>query len=140
MFFSRKRQLLENAESAVLSAQSALEKTIEWMRVDAALIRYALRNGGDPALTVPTDDVRLLLSDQMAALLVANENLMKLLGKKHFFNIRPFSAPLGLENFDEFKAKVWGLIWPDKRYPRYEELTPEQRYFAFGPGGSPNKP
>lgn len=136
IFFSRKRQLLENAWSAVREAQSALEKTIEWMRVDGAPIRYALKKGGDTDLTVPNDDLRLLLADQMALLLIASENLMELLGKKHLFSIRPFYTPLSLENLDEFKARIWGLLWPANLYPRLDELTSDQRYYAFGPGGS----
>jgi hypothetical protein len=105
------------------------------MQWDAAIVRYALRNGGDSDLTVPNDDLRLLLAEQLASILMANENLMLLRGKKHFFRIRPIYVPISPDDFEECVAKVWAHIWPDCRYPRYERLTAEQRYICFGPDG-----
>lgn len=101
----RRRDLINNVAKLVASAESSAERLIEWMRVDAALIRHALKNGGDAELTVPNDEIRILLAEQLAAILMARENLMLL----------------------------QALIWPDQPYPRWDCLTPEQRYFCFGP-------
>ena len=137
MWFRKRRELTDNLAAFLAAAHSASDKLIEWMRIDAALIRHALKNGGDKELTVPTDELRILLAEQLAAILMANENLMVLRGKQHFFNIRPLYVPLNPEDYEECVAKVWGRIWPDCRYPRYDKLTPDQRYMCFGPGGSP---
>jgi hypothetical protein len=61
------------------------------MQWDAAIVRYALRNGGDSDLTLPNDDLRLLLAEQFASILMANDNLGLLQREKNFFNIRPIS-------------------------------------------------
>jgi hypothetical protein len=66
------------------------------MRADAAIAHHALRNGGDAELTVPDNDLRLLLAEQLASLLMANEDLMRLQGKKHLLNIRPIHVPVSL--------------------------------------------
>ena len=55
--------------------------------------------------------------------------------KRHLFHIRSVYVPLGPKNLAECVAKIWAQMWPDCRYPRYEHLTPEQRYACFGPGG-----
>jgi hypothetical protein len=105
------------------------------MQVDAALIRHALKTGGDASLTIPNDDLRLLLAEQMASILMAKENLMALQGRKHFFDIRPLYVPISPSDFDECVARIWVHMWPDCPYPRYEQLSAEQRYFCFGPDG-----
>jgi hypothetical protein len=134
-WFRRRHALTDNVAKLLASAQCSAEKLIEWMRVDAALIRCALKHGGDADLTVPDDNIRILLAEQLAAVLMAKENLMLIQGKSHFFHIRPIYVPIDPNDLDECVAKVWALIWPDCRYPRYERLTPEQRYICFGPDG-----
>ena len=85
MWFGKRRALLNNLVALLESVQSTSENLVAWMRTDAALVRYALRNGGDPELTVPNDDLRVLLAEQIAAILMAKENLMLLQGRKHYF-------------------------------------------------------
>jgi len=135
MWFLRRRRLTSNLDALLQDALAATEKLVEWMRIDASLVRFALRNGGDKDLTVPNDDVRLLLAEQYAAMLMAKENVMLLQGKRHFFSIRPIYISSSLDDFQESVAKAWAQLWPDCRYPRYEQLTPEQRYMCFGPDG-----
>jgi hypothetical protein len=81
MWFGQRRALTNNLVELLASAHSTTEKLVDWMRIDAALVRYALRNGGDAELTVPDDNLRLLLAEQLAAILMAKENLMLLEGK-----------------------------------------------------------
>ena len=135
MWFGKRRALTDNLVALLESVHSTTDKLVAWMRTDAALVRYALRNGGDADLTVPDDDLRLLLAEQLAAILMAKENLMSLKGKKHLFSIRPVYVPIDPENFEECVARIWAHMWPDCRYPRCEHLTPETRYFCFGPNG-----
>jgi hypothetical protein len=135
MWFRERRVLTDNLARLLETARSTADKLVEWMQFDAAIVRYALRNGGDADLTIPDDDLRLILAEQLASIMMANENLMRLRRKKHFFNIRPIYVPTSPDDFEECVAKVWVRIWPDCRYPRYDRLTPEQQYFCFGPDG-----
>jgi hypothetical protein len=129
--------MLENALEAVTKTRKSLERSIECVKVDAAAVRYALRHGGDADISIPNDELRMLLTEQVASLLIATENLMQALGRKHSFEIRGVYPPLDPTESEELVAKVWGKIWPDQSYPRLNQLTSEQRYFAFGPGKPP---
>lgn len=135
MWFGKRRALTNNLVTLLASVHSTTERLVEWMRTDAALVRYALRNGGDADLTVPNDDLRMLLAEQLAAILMAKENVMLLQGRKHLFSINPIYVPIDPENLEECVARIWAHMWPDCPYPRYERLTPEQRYFCFGADG-----
>lgn len=136
MFFHRRR-LLENALQAVAMARQRLDRSIEMMKTDGAVVRHALKNGGHPELTFPSDELRMLLSEQLAFLMIGTENLMHALGRKHLFEIRPIYPPLDPEDSEKVIARIWAKIWPDHNYPRIHQLTPEERYYAFGPGGLP---
>ena len=133
MWFGKRRALMANLDSLLTAAASATDQMVNWMQVDAAIIRYTLTTSGVTGLTIPNDDIRLLLAEQLASILMAKENLMALQGRKHFFDIRPLYVPISPGHFDECVAKIWARIWPDCPYPRYEQLSPEQRYFCFGP-------
>jgi hypothetical protein len=135
MWFRERRAITNNLAKLLEMAHSTTVKLVEWMQWDAAIVRYALRNGGDADLSFPGDELRLLLAEQLASALMANENLMLLQGKKHLFNIRPIYVPISPDDFEECVAKVWAHVWPDCRYPRYDRLTPEQRFICFGPDG-----
>jgi hypothetical protein len=135
MWFRERRKLNENVAHLLETAISRAEKVVEWLRFDGAVIRHALRNGGDPELTIPNDNLRLLLAEQAAALLMTKENSMLLRGRKHLFSVRPFYVPTDPNDFEECVAKIWVQFWPDCPYPKYHELTPDQRYFCFGPDG-----
>jgi hypothetical protein len=80
MWFGKRRALTDNLVALLESVHSTTDKLVGWMQTDAALVRSALRNGGDADLTVPNDDLRLLLAEQLAAVLVAKENLLLLRG------------------------------------------------------------
>ena len=135
MRFSQQRPTLENALEAVRAAQQGLDRVIEWTKINDAVVRHVLKDSDNAKLLVPDDDLRLCLSEQYAQLQIAQENLMLALGRKHFFSTRPFYAPIDPNDSEEFTAKIWAKLWPDRRYPHIDQLTPEQRYFAFGPDG-----
>jgi hypothetical protein len=135
MWFGKRRTLTSNLAVLLDAANSTADKLVNWMRTDGALIRYALRHGGDADLILPNDDLRLLLAEQLAAVLMAKQNLMLLQGRRHRFRIGPIYVPVDPEQFEECVAKIWAHTWPDCRYPRYGRLTPEERYLCFGPGG-----
>jgi hypothetical protein len=80
MWFGKRRALTDNLVALLESVHSTTDKLVAWMQTDAALVRYALRNGGDADLTVPNDDLRLLLAEQLAAVLMAKDNLLLLRG------------------------------------------------------------
>ena len=135
MWIGKRRTLQSNLAVLLDAAHWTADKLVAWMRTDGALVRYALRDGGDADLTIPSDELRLLLAEQLASVLMAKENLMLLQGRRHLFSIRPTYVPADPEQFEECVAKIWAHIWPDCRYPRNEDLSLEQRYFCFGPGG-----
>ena len=116
MFFSRKQRLLEELDNALSVALESLESTIDWMRIDAAAIRHALKNNVDNDLTIPNDNLRYELSRQMAAILIARENLRVARNRRDTFNIKPIYVPLELNNIDDFVRQVWLRIWPDAAY------------------------
>lgn len=136
MHFSQQRRILENALEAVRAAQQDLNRTIEWTKIDAAIVRHALKNASNAELSVPDDNLRMCLSEQFSHLQIAKENLMHALGRKHLFSIRPYYAPIDPDDSEMLTAKIWAELWPDRRYPRFDQLTPEQRYYAFGPDGN----
>lgn len=134
MWLGKRRALTDNLVALLESVHSTTDKLVTWMRTDAALVRYALRNRGDQELTVPNDDLRLLLAEQPAAVLMAKENLLSF-KKRRLFSIKQIRVPIYPEDFKECIARIWVHMWPDCRYPRYAHLTPEQCYFCFGPDG-----
>jgi hypothetical protein len=58
MWFRERRALSDNLAGLLETALSRTEKLVDWMRIDAAVVRYALKNGGDAELTVPNNDLR----------------------------------------------------------------------------------
>jgi hypothetical protein len=135
MFFGRRKTLLRNIEALNKISSDVASRIVDWMNVDASLIRYALRNGGDPDLAVPTEDLRMLIVEQIAATLMLQENLMALQGRKPLIEIGRMPVPLHLDDSEECIARVWARTWPDQRYPRWHKLTADQQYYCFGPEG-----
>lgn len=133
MWFREREVLTNNLVRLLETSFSTVNKLAEWMQIDGAIVRYALRNGGDADITFPNDDLRLLLAQQLAALLMAKENLMMLQRKKHLFNIRSIYVPTSPDGFEECVARVSAQMWPDCQYPRWNHLTSEQQYYCFGP-------
>jgi hypothetical protein len=135
MFFGRRKMLLRNIEALTKISSDVIAKIVEWMKVDASLVRYALRHGGDPDLSVPTEDLRMLIVEQIAATLMLQENLMALQGRKPLIEIGRMPVPLHLHDTEECLARVWARTWPDQRYPRWDKLTADEQYYCFGPDG-----
>jgi len=125
------RALIKDLAKLLAAARTASDKLMQDIlarqMVEKALYGEAL-----------TDDIRLLMAEQLAAILMAEENLLLLREKRrerhlHWFSIRKLYVPTDPENYEECVATIWGRLWPESRYPRYDKLTPEQRYICFPP-------
>jgi hypothetical protein len=133
MWFNKRQTQLGNLDQFLENIETTNAQLIDWLKADALSNGSTVNSDGNINAPLLNDDVRLVLAEQLASIFMARENVMAQRGRKHLFQIRPVYVSLSPEDFVECTAKMWMRLWPNSPYPRYEELTREQRYFCFGP-------
>jgi hypothetical protein len=97
--------MLENALSAQNTALDLLSSVVHGLRISSAMNK---KLGSVPL----ADDEEAKISEVMASMMIARENIMRELGREELFKIRPLYPPLDPSEAGEFSRKVRNLLSP----------------------------